>query len=50
VILRGKFNGAKYSTEALDFRLRADLVGERSASYEDRPKGLLERAEVRMQT
>ncbi len=49
MILRGKLNGAKLGTEAMDVRLRAHVVGERSASREGIPEGVLERAEVRMQ-
>ena len=49
MILRGKLNGAKSSTEAMDFRLMAGVVGERSVSGEGRPEGRLERTEVRMQ-
>jgi hypothetical protein len=49
VILRGKFNGAKLVTEAMDVRVTAHMVGERSASGEALPEGDVERAEVRMQ-
>ncbi len=49
MILRGKLNGAKLGTEAMDVHLRVYVVGERSASGEGIPQGVLERAEVRMQ-
>ena len=49
MILRGKLNGAKSSTEAMDFHLMVGVVGERSVSGEGRPEGRLERTEVRMQ-
>ena len=49
MILRGKLNGAKRSTEAMDFNLKVGVVGERSISSEGRPEGRLERIEVRMQ-
>ena len=51
MILRGKLNGAKLGTEAMDVRTRmcGHMVGERSASGEGIPEGVLERAEVRMQ-
>ncbi len=42
--LRGKWNGAKPDTEALD----GDMVGERSMCGEAEPGGLVERMEVRM--
>ncbi len=51
MILRGKLNGAKLGTEAMDdSHLRVGvMVGERSASGEALPEGGVERAEVRMQ-
>ena len=49
MILRGKLNGAKLITEAMDAQLRLCVVGERSASGEAVPEGAVERAEVRMQ-
>ena len=49
MILRGKLNGAKLGTEAMDVRVKAHMVGERSASGEAIPRGVVERAEVRMQ-
>ncbi len=49
MILRGKLNGAKLGTEAMDVCSNAYVVGERSASGEGIPEGVLERAEVRMQ-
>jgi hypothetical protein len=49
VILRGKLNGAKLGTEAMDARVNRVVVGERSASGEALPEGGVERAEVRMQ-
>ena len=48
MVLRGKFNGAKPSTEAMNLSI-AGVVGERSARGEGRPEGRLEQAEVRMQ-
>ena len=49
MILRGKLNGAKSGTEAMDFHRKVGVVGERSVSGEGRPEGRLERTEVRMQ-
>ena len=49
MILRGKLNGAKLGTEAMDVCSNAHMVGERSASGEALPQGGVERAEVRMQ-
>ena len=49
MILRGKLNGAKLETEAMDFGRETEVVGERSAGREGRLKRRLERAEVRMQ-
>ncbi len=51
MVLRGKFNGAKPNTEAMDEdNLRvAFMVGERSVSGEGLLKRGLERTEVRMQ-
>ncbi len=49
MILRGKLNGAKLGTEAMDVRSNTHVVGERSASREALPEGGVERAEVRMQ-
>ena len=49
MILRGKLNGAKLGTEAMDVRFISHVVGERSASEEAIPEGVVERAEVRMQ-
>ena len=47
MILRGKLNGAKRTTEAMD--VRKHMVGERSVRGEAVPQGAVERAEVRMQ-
>ncbi len=51
MILRGKHNGAKLSTEAMGFGATRGTrsVGERSASGEGLLKRGLEQAEVRMQ-
>ena len=49
MILRGKLNGAKLDTEAMDAQRKLRVVGERSASGEAVPEGAVERAEVRMQ-
>jgi hypothetical protein len=49
VILRGKLNGAKLDTEAMDFLLWGGVVGERSVGGEALPEGGVERTEVRMQ-
>jgi hypothetical protein len=49
VVLRGKLNGAKSGTEAMDYNRKVGMVGERSVSSEGRPEGRLERTEVRMQ-
>ena len=49
MILRGKLNGAKPGTEAMDFCLRAGVVGERSDRGEAVPEGAVEGSEVRMQ-
>ena len=49
MILRGKHNGAKHSTEAMDYDLRIEMVGERSVDREGIPEGVLELTEVRMQ-
>ena len=49
MILRGKLNGAKLGTEAMDGASNRVVVGERSASGEAVPEGAVERAEVRMQ-
>jgi hypothetical protein len=49
VILRGKFNGAKLDTEAMDGTIYCVVVGERSVSGEALPEGGVERTEVRMQ-
>ena len=49
MILRGKLNGAKLDTEAMDVHRKVYVVGERSASREAIPEGVVERAEVRMQ-
>ncbi len=49
MILRGKLNGAKSGTEAMDFCRKTGVVGERSVSGEGIPEGVLERTEVRMQ-
>jgi hypothetical protein len=35
--LRGKFTGAKFTTEAMGFNLLVEAVGERSVSSEGRP-------------
>ncbi len=51
MFLRGKCNGAKPATDATDDAARkrkAFVVGERSASVEAVPEGMVERAEVRM--
>ena len=49
MILRGKLNGAKLGTEAMDVDRKIHMVGERSVRGEGIPEGVLERAEVRMQ-
>ena len=49
MILRGKLNGAKLDTEAMDARGNPRVVGERSVRGEGIPQGVLERTEVRMQ-
>ncbi len=48
MILRGKLNGAKLITEAMEPEFLW-LVGERSVRGEGIPEGVLERTEVRMQ-
>ncbi len=49
VTLRGKYNGAKYTTEDTDFKFfKPKVVAERSLGIEARPEGLVERREVRM--
>ncbi len=49
MILRGKLNGAKLDTEAMDAQRELCVVGERSVSGEALPEGGVERTEVRMQ-
>ena len=49
MILRGKRNGAKLDTEAMDVQRKLHVVGERSVGGEGIPEGVLERTEVRMQ-
>ena len=49
MILRGKLNGAKLGTEAMDFCLTTGMVGERSDNGEAVPEGAVEWSEVRMQ-
>jgi hypothetical protein len=49
VILRGKYNGAKCSTEDTDFKFfKPKVVAERSLCIEAKPEGFVERREVRM--
>ena len=49
MVLRGKLNGAKHSTEAMDYDRKIGMVGERSVVREGIPEGVLEMTEVRMQ-
>ena len=49
MVLRGKLNGAKHSTEAMDGDRKIAMVGERSVGGEGIPEGVLELTEVRMQ-
>ena len=49
MIVRGKYNGAKSDTEAMDSCRKAAMVGERCVIGEGIPKGVLEVTEVRMQ-
>ena len=48
VILRGKYNGAKCSTEDTDCCSNTVVVAERSSCIEAEPEGEVERGEVRM--
>ena len=48
VILRGKYNGAKRSTEDANCMRKHVVVEERSSCGEAEPEGQVERGEVRM--
>ena len=48
VILRGKYNGAKCSTEDTDCYIYVTVVAERSSRIEAEPGGEVECGEVRM--
>jgi hypothetical protein len=48
VILRGKYNGAKCSTEDTDLCSNAQVVAERSLGVEAELESSVERREVRM--
>ena len=49
MVLRGKHNGAKHSTEAMDGNRKVAMVGERSVGGEGILERVLELTEVRMQ-